>query len=297
MDSPPPDSSPRGSAVPPSPAAALDGGPAAGPPGSAGVASARVHVVTVTMRKGDRYDVSCETLPPEAFEAVKSVLDAPWRDARYVVGYLNAVASAHDLRGLVVRYVSLRRPAPPVKPIPVRFEPLPLDETHPSLRSLAETFALGDGAGTAARRPNRWRRLMVKMGIPLLVVLPQLINGIIQIAIQRSRIIVYMWVSIFVIFALSAVLVRWALSDWYLVPGGLVLRRHLVRRLGETMQLYTPADSLLILRMRNGGWAAEVWRGRRPKNQLLTDLEAAALIGAWTSPQEPPDAARISDLS
>ncbi len=295
MNHPPtdPPRPPADSSRPPAEASA----PPADSPHPAEPADGDVHVVTVLMRKrADEYEVTSDTLPPEAFEAVRSIVGKPWRDARYVVGYLRDIVRAHGLRGLLVRYVWVNRSAPPVRPIDVPFEPLLLDETHPSLRSVAETFALDGGAEPASYRPRRWRRMLVRLGIPLLVVVPQVINGLIQMAVRPTRTVVFTWLLVFAIFGLTYVVVRWAMSDWYIVPGGVALRRRLAGRVGESVRLYTPADSLLILRMRNMGWAAEIWPRSRPQLQLVTDLEAAVLAGAWTSRQRPPTADRLSDL-
>lgn len=259
-------------------------------------ARAEVHVVTVVMRKRTDYEVHCDSLPAEAKEAVREVLRASWRDTRYVASYLHDIRRTYGLGGLLVRYCGVNRTAPEVRPIPVRFEPLPLDETHPSLQSLAETFALGRHTEASQHRPGFWRRRLIRLGIPLLVIMPQLIQAIIQIALQRSRGVILVWLSILVLYVLVFAGVRWAMGDWYLVPRGVVLRRRLAGRVGESVRLYTPADTLLILRMRQVGWAAELWGTSRPRMLLITDLEAAALAGAWTSPQAPPDAWHMSDL-
>ncbi len=236
-------------------------------------------------------EIRAPHLPEELHEPIRAA-GAAWRDPKAVARRLDELRQQHDLPGLAIWY-ALEKNAPTVpQPLDLPFEPLELDEGR---APLAELVAEAQ-ADEQTRRSNAFRRGLVRIGLPVFVLLPQLFNGVTQILIHRSRSVVLLWVGIIGVLVLAFGLVWWLADDWFIVPGGIVVRRRLIGRVGERLRLYTPADALLIIRQNQPGYILEIWQDGRPRQRKVTELEAAAALGAWQSKLPPPDLSQLSDL-
>lgn len=256
----------------------------------------QVHVVRVAMSRAWKTQaVRCGTLAPEIVDEIRS-LSAAWRDAKKSALSLDRLRRRHDLGGLVVWYAvdSKTPPAPTPGPLTIPFEPLELDEGRAPLAELCG--ATGDEDAATALRSRRWRRGILRFGLPA-TMLAQLPYAITQIAVHRNLFTIVLWVSTFSLVFLS-VFVVWCMADqWLLVPGGVVIRKSIVGKISESLRLYTPTDALIIIRPQPPGRVIELWRDGQARRRRTTVLETVALVAAWQSPLAPPDLSGMSDLA
>ena len=80
----------------------------------------------------------------------------------------------------------------------------------------------------------------------------------------------------------------WRSGRWYVVPGGVVVRRFVLGPFGKAAHLYRPADSVLFIERAWGAWEATICRSYRCFSRSLTDVECAVLLAAWQSPLKLP---------
>jgi len=194
-------------------------------------------------------------------------------------------------------------------PLAVPFEPIELDETHPSVPALAEALtaassadATGGRSGAALVPARTYRRWFVRFGAPAIMLfnvgLQAVIQTITQTATQGFRFwFVAMWGGIVLATVLPLVIYGWYSSaQWFIVPGGVAVRRSFVGKLGKRLELYTPADTILQIGPDNLAWVAVLARGKQRVTRRLTQIEATVLLGAWQSPLRTPGAGELVDL-
>jgi len=255
-------------------------------------------VVTIFMDTGGkRAGARGNGLPEHVVEAAAAAA-TPWRDSKHIARRLREFATARDLPGAAVwlQPTKTRRELP--RPITVPFEPVELDETHPSIAAFSETTdPRGEAELARARRSSRIKRLMIRVGLPLGILLPQILNGIAQIVIHRKPIVSWIWGAAITLLLGIWILTWWYAAQWLLVPRGVVVRRSLVGKLGQRLSLHTADDTILIVRPHSPGWQAELWRDNRSQSRRLTDIECAVLLGAWQSTLPAPTREQLSDLS
>lgn len=237
----------------------------------------------------------CPALPDDLLAEVREAA-ASWRNADAVARRLDRIVHRENLPGLIIWYQHKRQDSFVPPPIAERFEPLELQEENPAIASLMESAPLDEAHQSKRRRAAIVRRYAVRLGLPLAVVLPQLINASVQTAISGNTWMGWIWGTIIVSGLLIAYLVWWLSGQWLIVPAGVVVRRTLVGKVGESLYLYTRQDSLLVIRAEPPGWRAEVWRGKKVHRRRLTELECDALLAAWQSPVPPPPLEQLSDL-
>ncbi|MBN2563698.1 MAG: hypothetical protein JXQ75_22500 [Phycisphaerae bacterium] len=89
-------------------------------------------------------------------------------------------------------------------------------------------------------------------------------------------------------------------GQWFIIPGGLVVRKFSFRSLSTKLHRFTPADTILLIRSASPGWQAGLWEKGRArasmKNRSLTAFEYTALLGAWQSPLPPPPRDQLVDF-
>ncbi len=263
------------------------------PPSSSGC-----HVVRLRPEKGVSRAVAASCDLPDDIRAAVVEAAAPWRDPPYVTKRLRAIVERHGLPGIAVLWETVKGGGPPTPPpITMPFEPIELNEAHPTLCDLC-----GASPDTAAPRPappkaSAWRRFLVRLGMPV-GILFFLGFELISAATASPR---NPWMLLRLPLFVGTLLVVagtvwWLSGQWLIIPGGLVVRRSVYGKVGVMLSRYTPADSMLYVRPMPPGWEVQIWRGRRHVKRMLTGLELSALLGAWQSPLPAPETDRLSDL-
>lgn len=269
--------------------ASAGGGEVAGG-GSRGLAA--VHLVHVVKTGPDR-EVICPTLDEPVREMIRNIA-AGWRDPRSIGRRLGELRNELGLGGMVVWLdYSAKYPAMP-QPLEVPFEPLELDEARAPLADLCGTSS--DPEEVARLRSSRLRRTWIRMGVPLAVFLPQVINGSLQMLLNGSLFIYLLWIGILSAVALMGVMTWWMSDQWFIVPRGVVVRRSLAGKLGRRVQLFTPQDTVVLVLQQVPYSMIQLWRNGRVQQRRSTMLELTALTAAFASPLAPPTLDQLSEL-
>ena len=215
------------------------------------------------------------------------------------------VLLAHGQHGTTIRAGALAdrvRPAPLTFP----FEPQPLNE---ALSTLMDAQARAQAAGEPDRPPTG----------PQSSFIAQLVQR--NVALNGGRLLIALfalsWVTslheaiskrelspyfIFITLALPLMLFwpngpRWLSRQWFLVPGGLVLRRAPWFQRHWTLHLFNRQTSVLLVgRLHRQRWGLFVADNTRNDYALITEDEAQFVLRAWLSPLPPPPLDRLADL-
>jgi hypothetical protein len=264
----------------------------------------RPHVVFVLAHEhGDTVGAACATLPDETVSVLQEAV-ALWRDETLRVKRTWEAIDRHGLAGLVVIYLmgpKAEVPIPP--PIQVPFEPQELVESN---GALLEIVLSGSGESLESLVPrNRvalWQRLKIYLGVPLMV-FAWVAGLFFHILSQGSRLSTAA-APIFVTLAIvgAALFVRAMGGRWFLVPGGVALRRSPLRPRG--VMLFTRENAFLVIRVvhvsgRGTNWSlwnATVHSRARTAKRRLTRTECIALLAGWLSPVQPPTPKQMVDL-
>ncbi|MGE0482295.1 MAG: hypothetical protein AB7Q17_17695 [Phycisphaerae bacterium] len=251
------------------------------------------HVVEVELNwGGDLKSVACPTLPDAAIISKLRDAVAPWRHYGVMARRLAIIRKYHALPGIAVAFYTAKRRLAIPPPLRVPFEPLELDEGHANVTGLIDSL---EPAAASAARKRPIARWVVRMGIMTAILLPQVVNGLVQVIVHRKAWAYWLWGLIIGSIVLVGA-INWLITpQWLLVPGGVVLRRSMFGRIGESLRRYTPADAVLVLRPMNPGWNAELWRESGVTRRRATDLEAQLLLAAWQNPLPPPDEQRLAE--
>lgn len=253
-----------------------------------------VHLLRRT--PGDTVHGVCGTLDLATVDRIAAAATRRYRN-RAIRPRLDEV-----LAGLKPRRIVLVEQRPDVprltaEPIRVPFEPVELDEDDPRLSPLLSVEASRGDNPAAPQAPRAVplqsrpiRRFAARCGryglIPPLVLT---FYGFLYSPKFPFAGLFYFSCATIVV-AVSVGLRRWA--QWLIAPGCVVLRRSALLSPARRLQRCTPADTNLhVLQLpaaAGGGWLATLGHGYLAPSRILTPLEAAALLAAWTSPLPPP---------
>lgn len=270
----------------------------------------RCHVVIA----GGKAQAECESLSGAALADVRTAC-ASWRDMEYVIKRLRQAVDAHGLTGVALLSPAQWGQTPahegrsgmPRVPagIDVPFEPMELDETHPMFAELMAAHGSrirdprddADGGASLAPRTGTIKRWIVRSGLPV-AMLVIWINPLMQFIVnpQAQRINLVMLAAMVATLVLIVLWHRMQGAQWFLIPGGVVVREGGVRSWGVKLSRLTPADTVLVIQPFPPGWRATLWRGKRQFGRTLTGPEAEALLAAWRSPVATPSESQLSDL-
>lgn len=247
-----------------------------------------------------------EDLPDD--ELARKIMDGMARPGlAWLVEGVMKTLPARGRVGFVVRCCP-ERLRTTVEPISVRFEPLALNEADVATAAFAESQQSGDGTPTGLLfspdadfepAPGRRVRRIARLAGPLRLIFGGLsIAGCVAIWVSSGDV---PWLVLFsIIFILVSPFLYGAGStgeNWFLVPGGLVVRAWGRRAKHSVIQLYKRSQSLLIVtRLAKGNWSVAVGNGNTCRFCNVTDAEVNLLLRCWLSPLKPPPVERYSDL-
>ncbi len=95
------------------------------------------------------------------------------------------------------------------------------------------------------------------------------------------------WIGVIALLLVAPLLSGFAGHSWWVVPGGVVRRRHRVWRKGVTLRRFGPGDSPLLVDLQRGFGA--VLEGKRTCTFALAPGMGMAVVIGWLS------TARVSD--
>ncbi len=261
----------------------------------------RCYVVNILLQRDGQGSVGCSPALAEPVRAVILKEGRGWRNKQLVPG-LRYVIKNQRLPGLAVQYYSRKKAVPEIPPpATVTFEPIPLDETHPSLEYLASSGEQ-QAKAVARKRARAVKRMMIRYGIPLVLVIQLFANALPQALVHGlSRWTSWLFVGS-LLFALACILAyNWYRQnhfEWILVPGGVVLRKSRLLASGSSIDLLTPANSILLIRPAQAGWSAQLHQHKstRPYTTHVTELERSALLATWQSLVPTPEPEKLREL-
>lgn len=254
---------------------------------------------TVSSLVGTHLQSYCPDLDPDLAESLYEAVK-PGRSDSYRRRDLWSFVENKAIPGVAIvdeRLASRRLPT--CRPIKVPFEPIPLDESHPTLVELAELSA-GDDHVAPLRRGYfaPFRRYAVRTGLSASWT-TFLVFQFIRVAkagVHSQEFLAYL--MLFVFLAAIPFLLLWAGSNrWLIIPGGVVVRAFWWRRGPKGLRRYTPATAMLFVAEKGRAWIAKLCDQDGVLYMcMLTQLECIALLGAWQCPLPPPDANKLVDL-
>ncbi len=253
-------------------------------------------------------DVEYPPLPEGARAELEAIAACQRHPLLIAPDELHTIRERHGLPGVaLVQTVQGKHELTIPSPTLVPFEAIELDETHPAIEALLSSEARGHAPLLDVPVRSRYWRHTLRA----IILIALLYAGLLVVA-RLSTPSLWSWPET-ILFALlgalalvSALLVlafpvrgrpglRWE-PRWYLVPGGVALRRRAPLPLRRRWRLYTPRDTVLTITPLRSGWQAALDRGGVQIVHGFTPLECAALLAAWQSPVPPPPAELLEQL-
>jgi hypothetical protein len=182
-------------------------------------------------------------------------------------------------------------------PLTYPFEPQPLNEMHSAL--IRQQSAEGENApGQAASAARSFaRNVALKGGWLMLVIVGFDWVLALKEAIVQRAITWHLMVFSLLLLMLAFMPARWGTRQWFVVPGGVVLRKSGWRQRRWHLKLFVRCQSVLCV----SHWTRNIWsvtaaNARTSFSRNLTRTEAEFLLRAWLSPLPPPPVERLADL-
>jgi len=204
-----------------------------------------------------------------------------------------------------VAYWVAHEPPPANDALTIPFEPVPLDEADAAMRVInsGREHNVDHTAAPHSDACSQWgrirRNVRLRGLLPVMLVLLGFV-GQSAAAIAEGQITV----SLLMAGAVVAVMVfagtqqGWLVRrQWFVVPGGLVVRRASWRRARWTPVLFQRTDAILsVAWMSRRVWLIAVANAHDHAAFFGTACEAAFVLRAWISPLPPPSPEQLSDL-
>ena len=266
----------------------------------------------------DRWNVVCASLPEPIVEAIRQVTQEQvcwfFGSERELVRRLGWIVEQFRLPGLALIWNAM--PFPPTQrspvseemymdppaPLELPFEPTPLSEGASTTAALVSAGASPGQADRGQTSPwfVGWSCLQV-LAVLAIVLTPCLLLSccgfLVPVGMLEILGVVGAVGGLFGALGIWAMRRRSASGQWFLVPGGVVVRRQSLMRARVVLDRYTPADSVLLVLPRPPGWLTTLGQGRRRIRQLLSPQECVALLRAWQCPLPPPEIVELEDLT
>jgi hypothetical protein len=256
-----------------------------------------IHVVSNLV--GSQSQILCPELSPALEQRVYDAARAQ-RDDHYRRAQLWAFVENKELPGLAIIDERLSTiPLPPCRPVVVHFEPVPLDETHPTIVELAELFCHSEIV--APLRRGGWaaiRRYGIRAGAlgSVIIFASYAFKEIATRGFRALDFITLIGIALVVV-GITQFLFWLATDFWILIPGGVVVRKHWNGRGRKGLRRYTPSTAMIFFSEKGPGWIAKICDQERVLHQCpLTRLECIVLLAAWQCPLPPPDMNKLVDL-
>lgn len=255
----------------------------------------RCHIVGVPQGVPTReVRAACDTLSRECLDDITLAVRT-WRDHGNLAVALSSVIKRFQLPGLtVVRSPRSDQECTIPEPAVLPFEPTDLDETHPALVPLSEQLWPSDARAQPCPRPSRRHRVLrsvVAPGLAIVFLSFYLFLEFGQFGSFFTNLVIIL--SMGLIAAAVWAVLSWRNGHWFVVPGGVVVRRSIIGWLSRRSRLYTPGNSILFVERTWPDWQATICEGYQSVGRSLTDVERAVLLAAWRSPVEPPDLSEL----
>lgn len=233
--------------------------------------------------------------------------------------YIQELARAlvsHGRMGETVR-CCLEHSAAPIEPLTVPFEAKPLDEADPSFADFRSALSTTSTDGAThdfnekdgllnAPDIRRIRKNVALTGgwiIPL-GFMPILIFVAIYAytaGVGKASTFALPFGFFAILLAMTLFSTRGAWSSrvqWFVVPGGALVRRARFRDRKWRLHLFDPRTSVLVVHQSTRQrWHVYVVDEHRSESTVVTKNEADILLRGWLSPLEPPPIERLSDLA
>jgi hypothetical protein len=223
-------------------------------------------------------------------------------------------STARQLAELGIKGVTIRgcepRHAIAIEPLTVTIEPLPLDESLPTIARIASgnTDDIAHERGEANKNETNdpllrtiKRSITLAGGKTLLIVCGVAWVFLAVASIVEWRInLGFLFLSGFFLLAIVAPFGRGAMmssQQWLIVPGGLIGRRANYRG-GWNVHLFDPRESVLAVhRIWFSQWFVSVADRESHQSAIITPTEVNALLRAWLSPLPPPPREQLTELA
>ena len=238
----------------------------------------RCHVITVRgLPLKANHSISCSTLPEGVVSDIAHVL-ARKRDYQVErAADVRSAIQAHAVGPVAIVAVGSSPFSIPA-PLDVLFEPTPLREHHARFGELYSRVT-----GCVLAHPGR--RLALRLGGGAVLLAAMAASVVLELDAHPVAAIGYVavWSVAVAIAALVYLTIEWRSGNWFVIPGGVVVSRFAIGRLGDKAEHFTPAGTTLIVARHHGGWEATLCCGRRTVSRGLTSAELTVLLAGWQS--------------
>ncbi len=220
---------------------------------------------------------------------------------------LARVLAANNRFGQALRLCPTKS-ATPLNPFDIVFDPQSLDQTGECFRQLEE---MGDEPpDDAVKVPaegsaddSTWlkvkRNVILRGGwiIAAVFLFNVLLHAWLSIMEGRIRPNLILWIAFLSLTLFGASGATQSRKQWFVVPGGLIVRKAGRRDRRWKVQLLEPASSvLMVFQAGRHQWIACAANEDFTDRVVMTKREADFLLRAWLSPLTPPPVEKLTDL-
>lgn len=180
-----------------------------------------------------------------------------------------------------------------IEPIADSFEIRPLKEGDPTFIELAG--ATGDSADRLKATRVRKRALAWLV----LIAIGAACISFFVLAWPRIRSRMLLTIPLYAALSFGLYAMGWSapMLEWYVVPGGIVLRKRFGPYRKQQLRLYSRASSVVVIFLRRmEHWGVFASDGTTLDEGRFTSAEVALLLRAWLSPAAPPTREQIEAL-
>lgn len=196
-------------------------------------------------------------------------------------------------------------------PIDFSFPPISLDEADAGFIRFEEGIvgAVSNSDPPGCQDDEEWsfirrarRNLAIRIMAPKLFLCVILYNvaRLSWSSIRSGQVEPMLVVFVLTSLALLTTSTSGLLSDmhWFILPGGLVLRRPAKDPASSKLVLFGRRESVLcVVQQRKHAWTVLVSNGQTVESMMATTREANMLLRAWLSPLSPPPVEKLVDLT
>lgn len=244
------------------------------------------HVICVGFDHADQLRAVCPTLSHDTLTEIENATATGFSNAS-LLRIVRGIARRDGLSGIALVWNQSPFPKPPGSlageyyvtpppPLGLVFEPVELNETDRRLAELLDESCSSISRGGVPRLPAR-RPYASMPGV--------------LIAMGAIALLILAWVTpvpccmLLLCIPLVIVLTRlpkFGSPAWFLVPGGVLVRRAGLGRASVRLSVHCPGETILVAHPRPPGWTVRLI-GSKTHTRFLTQLEFRALLRVWQS--------------